>query len=95
MTTTTPTQTDTDSLQMKHDIANFLRRECPQIAMHGGQAAITSADPTTGHAEVVLGGACDGCLLSPATLELIENRLPQKVESVRTVNVRTAALEDL
>jgi Fe-S cluster biogenesis protein NfuA len=95
MTTTTPTPTDTDALQMKHDVAAFLRRECPQIAMHGGQAAITSAEPTTGHVEVVLGGACDGCLLSPATLQLIETRLPQKVASVRSISVRTAPLEDL
>ena len=55
---TEATQGDDD---LKERIVMFLRRNFPQIQMHGGSAAITHLDRDAGEVTVQLGGACSGC----------------------------------
>ena len=75
---------DGDDLQER--ISNFLRRNFPQIQMHGGSAAIQEIDRETGSVSIQLGGACSGCGISPVTLQAIQHRLVQEVPEIETVH---------
>ena len=67
----------------------FLLRNFPQIAMHGGNAAVESIDEETGEVWLRLGGACSGCGISPMTVQAIQSRMPMDVEGVAEVHVDT------
>jgi len=56
--------TDADN-DLRERITNFLRRNFPQIQMHGGSAAISHLDRESGEVTVQLGGACSGCGSTP------------------------------
>lgn len=72
-------------------ISNFLVRNFPQIAMHGGSAMIEGLDLDTGEVWLKLGGACSGCGISPLTIEAIRSRLPREIPEISTVHADTGS----
>jgi Fe/S biogenesis protein NfuA len=76
-----------DDLQER--ISNFLRRNFPQIQMHGGSAAITDIDREAGEVTIQLGGACSGCGISPMTIQAIKTRMTKEIAEIETVHAQT------
>lgn len=70
-------------------VAGFLRMNFPQIAMHGGSAAIQDIDEETGEVWIRLSGTCGGCGISPFTVQAIQNKLPLEIPEVTTVYAET------
>lgn len=82
----------TDSDQEKdpmEEINLFLRRNFPQIQMHGGESSVLDVDKETGEVQIALSGACSGCGISPMTTQHIKRRLVQELEWVEKVSVST------
>ncbi len=79
---------DTDE-ELRERISNFLRRNFPQIQMHGGSAAIQNLDRENGEVTVMLGGACSGCGISPMTIQAIKSRMTQEIPEINTVHADT------
>lgn len=69
----------------------FLRRNFPQIQMHGGESSVLDVDEETGEVTIALSGACSGCGISPMTTQQIKRRLVQQVDWVKNVNVSTGS----
>lgn len=80
----------TESEALAADVASFLRKNFPQIAMHGGSAAVQDVNPDSGEVWIQLSGTCGGCGISPMTTEAIQSHLPMEVASVTEVHVETA-----
>ncbi|MFW6017802.1 MAG: NifU family protein [Halapricum sp.] len=76
---------------LEERVANFLRRNFPQIQMHGGSAAIQELDPETGEVTIALGGACSGCGISPMTIQAIKTRMTKEIPEIETVHANTGA----
>ncbi|PSP52248.1 hypothetical protein BRC67_05485, partial [Halobacteriales archaeon QH_3_68_24] len=76
-----------DDLQER--ISNFLRRNFPQIQMHGGSAAIQEIDREAGEVTIQLGGACSGCGISPMTIQAIKTRMTKEIPEIETVHANT------
>jgi Fe-S cluster biogenesis protein NfuA len=74
---------------LEERVANFLRRNFPQIQMHGGSAAIQDLDRETGEVTIALGGACSGCGISPMTIQAIKSRMVQEIPEIERVNAST------
>jgi Fe/S biogenesis protein NfuA len=87
MSTDTESQSPEDELRER--ITNFLRRNFPQIQMHGGSAAIQNLDMEAGSVTVQLGGACSGCGISPMTIQAIKTRMAKEIPEIETVNAST------
>ena len=83
----TETQSEDDDLRER--ISNFLRRNFPQIQMHGGSAAIQNIDREEGSVTVMLGGACSGCGISPMTIQAIKSRMIQEIPEINVVHAET------
>ena len=83
----TDAQEDGDDLEER--VSNFLRRNFPQIQMHGGSAAIQDLDRETGEVTIMLGGACSGCGISPMTIQAIKSRMTQEIPEIDTVHADT------
>ncbi|WP_276280102.1 NifU family protein [Halorussus caseinilyticus] len=83
----TETQDDGDDLEER--VSNFLRRNFPQIQMHGGSAAIQNIDRETGEVHIQLGGACSGCGISPMTIQAIKSRMVKEIPEIETVHADT------
>ncbi len=83
----TETQNDGDDLEER--VANFLRRNFPQIQMHGGSAAIQDLDRESGEVSIALGGACSGCGISPMTIQAIKSRMVKEIPEIEKVNAHT------
>ncbi|APX97550.1 NifU family protein [Natronorubrum daqingense] len=83
----TETQNDGDDLEDR--VANFLRRNFPQIQMHGGSAAIQDLDRESGEVTIALGGACSGCGISPMTIQAIKSRMVKEIPEIEQVNAHT------
>jgi len=82
--------TDTqDGDDLEERVTNFLRRNFPQIQMHGGNAAITDLDRETGEVSIQLGGACSGCGISPMTIQAIKSRMVKEIPEIETVHADT------
>ncbi|MFB6227529.1 MAG: NifU family protein [Halobacteriales archaeon] len=81
------TQTEDDDLRER--IKNFLRRNFPQIQMHGGSAAIRNIDREKGSVTVQLGGACSGCGISPMTIQAIKSRMVSEIPEIEKVHADT------
>ncbi len=75
---------ETDDLEER--VANFLRRNFPQIQMHGGNAAIEHIDRETGEVHIRLGGACSGCGISPMTIQAIKSRMVREIPEIEQVH---------
>jgi len=82
----TDTQSDDD---LREQISNFLRRNFPQIQMHGGSAAIQHIDRESGEVSIQLGGACSGCGISPMTIQAIKTRMVEEIPEVEQVHADT------
>lgn len=78
---------------IREEITQFLRRNFPQIQMHGGEAVISNLDLDNKSVTIHLGGACDGCGLSPMTTMALQRRLPEQVEAISTVRIETMGLQ--
>jgi Fe/S biogenesis protein NfuA len=75
--------------ELRERITNFLRRNFPQIQMHGGSAAIQDLDMDEGSVTVQLGGACSGCGISPMTIQAIKTRMAKEIPEIETVHAST------
>nr|WP_137285757.1 NifU family protein [Halorussus salinisoli] len=84
-----PEPPENDGEMLANDVAAFLRRNFPQIAMHGGSAAIQDVDTETGAVWIRLSGTCGDCGISPMTTRAIQNRLPMEIDGIRKVHVET------
>jgi Fe-S cluster biogenesis protein NfuA len=82
-------QSASESGDIAEAVQSFLIRNFPQIAMHGGSAAVEAVDEETGEVWLRLGGACSGCGISPMTIQAIAARMPERVEGVTEVHVDT------
>jgi Fe/S biogenesis protein NfuA len=78
-----------DGSDLEERINNFLRRNFPQIQMHGGTAAIQNIDREEGVVDLQLGGACSGCGISPMTIQAIKSRMTKEIPEVDTVHADT------
>jgi len=85
-TDTEDTSADDD---LRERITNFLRRNFPQIQMHGGSAAIQDIDREAGSVTIQLGGACSGCGISPMTIQAIKTRMTKEIPEIETVHANT------
>ncbi|MBV0925399.1 NifU family protein [Halomicroarcula limicola] len=74
---------------LRERITNFLRRNFPQIQMHGGSAAIEEIDREEGSVTIRLGGACSGCGISPMTIQAIKTRMTKEIPEIEEVVART------
>jgi Fe/S biogenesis protein NfuA len=74
---------------LEERVNNFLRRNFPQIQMHGGTAAIQNIDREEGVVDLQLGGACSGCGISPMTIQAIKSRMTKEIPEVNTVHADT------
>lgn len=83
---TDASNTDDD---LKERVTNFLRRNFPQIQMHGGSAAIQHLDREEGEVTIMLGGACSGCGISPMTIQAIKSRMVKEIPEIEKVNAET------
>ncbi|MFC4249699.1 NifU family protein [Natribaculum luteum] len=83
----TETQDEGDDLEER--VTNFLRRNFPQIQMHGGSAAIQDLDRETGEVSIALGGACSGCGISPMTIQAIKSRMVKEIPEIEQVHAQT------
>jgi Fe-S cluster biogenesis protein NfuA len=83
----TETQDEGDDLEER--ISNFLRRNFPQIQMHGGSAAIQNIDREEGSVHIQLGGACSGCGISPMTIQAIKSRMVKEIPEIEQVHADT------
>ncbi|MFB6202815.1 MAG: NifU family protein [Halorhabdus sp.] len=83
------TETQGGDSDLEERITNFLRRNFPQIQMHGGSAAIQDLDPEAGEVTVMLGGACSGCGISPMTIQAIKSRMTKEIPEIDTVHANT------
>lgn len=84
--------TENDSEEAKdpmEEINMFLRRNFPQIQMHGGESSVLDVDTDTGEVQIALSGACSGCGISPMTTQAIQRRLVQNIDWVENVSVST------
>jgi len=75
----------TEGDDLEERITNFLRRNFPQIQMHGGSAAIQHIDREAGEVHISLGGACSGCGISPMTIQAIKSRMTSEIPEIETV----------
>ncbi|PSQ52092.1 hypothetical protein BRD20_07575 [Halobacteriales archaeon SW_8_65_20] len=80
-----------DGDDLRDRISNFLRRNFPQIQMHGGSAAIQNIDREAGSVTIQLGGACSGCGISPMTIQAIKSRMTKEIPEISTVHADTGA----
>ncbi len=78
-----------DENDLRERITNFLRRNFPQIQMHGGSAAIENIDREEGSVTIRLGGACSGCGISPMTIQAIKTRMTKEIPEISEVIART------
>ena len=83
----TETQDGEDDLRER--VTNFLRRNFPQIQMHGGSAAIQELDRETGEVRIQLGGACSGCGITPMTIQAIKSRMVKEIPEINKVEADT------
>lgn len=84
-----PDSLDNDAETLATDVDAFLRRNFPQIAMHGGSATIQDVDTETGAVWIQLSGTCGDCGISPLTARAIRTRLPKEIDEIRNVHVKT------
>jgi Fe-S cluster biogenesis protein NfuA len=84
----TDTEQDPDD-ELRERITNFLRRNFPQIQMHGGSAAIQQLNREEGTVTVQLGGACSGCGISPMTIQAIKTRMVKEIPEIEEVHAST------
>ena len=83
------TETEDGGDELREQVGNFLRRNFPQIPVHGGSAAIQDLDRETGEVSIQLGGACSGCGISPMTIQAIKTRMVKEIPEIEKVHANT------
>lgn len=83
------TEPKSEGDDLKERVNKFLRRNFPQIAMHGGSASIQNIDRENGEVTLMLGGACSGCGISPMTIQAIKSRMVKEIPEITKVNADT------
>lgn len=73
---------------MTDDIEQYVQSEFPQIAFHGGSFDLIEDGQADGTVLIALGGACNGCAISPQTAQLLERRMVEDFEHVDEVIVQ-------
>ena len=84
-----------DGDDLEERVMNVLRRNFPQIQMHGGSAAIQDIDRESGEVTVALGGACSGCGISPMTIQAIKSRMVKEIPEIEQVHAHTGMDGDM
>ncbi len=74
---------------VREEVSLFLRRNFPQIELHGGDSSITELDLEERRVSINLSGACDGCGVSSMTTQAIQQRLPAEIDAIDHVSVST------
>ncbi|GAB3663324.1 NifU family protein [Halopiger thermotolerans] len=74
---------------VREAVSLFLRRNFPQIELHGGESTITEVDLEERRVGINLTGACSGCGVSPMTTQAIQRRLPDEIDAIDSVSVST------
>jgi Fe-S cluster biogenesis protein NfuA len=87
MSTESNPEASEPSLEDRIDL--FVRRNFPQIQMHGGDAGIEAVDEETGEVWISLTGACSGCGISPMTIQALKARMVSEFEEVTEVHATT------
>lgn len=72
----------------------FVQMNFPQISLHGGDFVIEDVDVTAGTAVINLTSACDGCGLSPMTVQAIHDRAHREFPELRHLEVYTGPPPD-
>src|SRR6056297_878927 len=83
------TESERSDDDLREEVTNFLRRNFPQIQMHGGSAAIQHLDREDGVVSIQLGGACSGCGISPMTIQAIKTRMVKEIPEIEEVHADT------
>jgi len=81
--------------ELRDRVVNFLRRNFPQIQMHGGSAAIQHLDRESGEVHIQLGGACSGCGISPMTIQAIKSRMVKEIPEIAEVHANTGMDDEM
>jgi Fe-S cluster biogenesis protein NfuA len=71
------------------EVEMFLKVNFPQIESHGGSAEVEEYNADDGEIVIRLGDACDGCGISPMTIDAIHRRLMQQIDEIRRVDAQT------
>lgn len=79
----------TEAEPLARRLERFMRRNFPQIEMHGGTAGIDAIDEETGEVWLTLAGACSGCGISPLTIQALEARMVSEFDEIRAVHAAT------
>ncbi|MFC6825758.1 NifU family protein [Halopelagius fulvigenes] len=87
MSTESPSDAPENDLEER--IERFMRRNFPQIQMHGGDAGIEAIDEDAGEVWISLTGACSGCGISPMTIQALKSRMVAEFEEVSEVHAST------
>ncbi|MFC7203759.1 NifU family protein [Haloferax namakaokahaiae] len=74
---------------LEERIELFMRRNFPQIQMHGGDAGIEALDKDTGEVWISLTGACSGCGISPMTIQALKSRMVAEFDEINQVHAST------
>ncbi|MFB6111275.1 MAG: NifU family protein [Halobacteriaceae archaeon] len=77
-----------EATSLQDRVERWLTAQMPIIRMHGGTSAVRKADPEDGEVVVELGGACEGCAVSPRTAQNIKLELAEEFPEVDDVVVR-------
>lgn len=80
---------ETKENKAMEEVTSFIRRNFPQIQMHGGSFDILDIDVKEGHVHIVLSGACSGCGISPMTVQAMQTRMYQDIDFVNSIDVDT------
>lgn len=79
-------ESTSDEKSLEERIELFMRRNFPQIQMHGGAAGIEAIDDETGEVWISLTGACSGCGISPMTIQALKARMVSEFDEVTQVH---------
>ena len=79
----------TEAEPLARRLERVMRRNFPQIEMHGGTAGIDAIDEETGEVWLTLAGACSGCGISPLTVQALEARMVSEFDEIRAVHAAT------
>ncbi|WP_396612811.1 NifU family protein [Haloferax sp. S1W] len=85
-------QSSEQSLEERIEL--FMRRNFPQIQMHGGSAGIDAIDEESGEVWISLTGACSGCGISPMTIQALKSRMVTEFEEIDAVHASTGGTYD-
>lgn len=82
-------QTDKKTTEDKlyDDMKVFIKKEFPQIQMHGGAARILEVDDDSGKVTIELSGACSGCGISPMTTQALHRRVRENFQEIEEVTI--------